>query len=93
METLNKTIELIFKNYGINFVIEKITFDETTVAFRLKRKREIKIPFLNKTKTLFDYEMNETNNRINFKNFSEIESYLRLAFSEPEGFITEIVDM
>lgn len=91
--SINKVIEMIVKNYGIHFVIEKTVFDDAFTVYRLKRRREIRVFFISKPKVFFEYETNEINTRMNFDSIDEAEKYLRLRYSEPEGFITSICDV
>jgi hypothetical protein len=94
METINIIIALILKNYGVSFVVEKVTFDNKLIVYRLKRKKELDIFFWQKNKKVFyEYETNETTRRINFKSLEKVEEYLKVTFSEPEGFITDTIDM
>jgi hypothetical protein len=90
-KSLSTVIDLIRKNYKIDFVIEQVVYDTTKTVFFLKRKREIN--FWIKKYYVFDYETNSIPKRISFKTLADIEIYLRQQFSEPEGFITESLDV
>lgn len=93
MESLNKVIASILKNYGKNYVVEKVTFDEKTTVYRLKEKKEVKFAPWVKAKIFYEYETNETTHRMNFKNIDKVEEYLKQKYSEPEGFVTDIIDL
>ena len=93
MESLNKVIAAILKNYGKNYVIEKVTFDEKTVVYRLKEKKSMKFIPWSKEKIFYEYETNETTHRMNFKTVEKVEEYLKQKYSEPEGFVTDIIDL
>ena len=93
MEQLNEVIASILKNYGINYVVEKVTFDKKNIVYRLKKKKEFKFLSFTKAKVFYEYETNETSSRINFKSLDKIEEYLKICYSEPEGFMTDIIDL
>jgi len=90
-KSLSSVIDLIKKNYKVDFVIEQIVFDATKTVFYLKRKKELN--WLVKKHFVYDYETNSIAKKIAFKTLADIESYLRQQFSEPEGFITESIDV
>ena len=93
METLNAVIELILTNYKVNYIVEQVEFNGTTTMYRLKKRSKMNIPFWGKDKTMDEYEYNSIDHIINFPTPESIESYLRLRYSEPEGFKTNIFDL
>jgi hypothetical protein len=92
MESLNNVISLINKHHNVEFVVEEVIFDNYYRAFRLKRRKRIKM-FVFKTKVVDEYETNCLQSRINFKTTSDIESYLKIQFSDPEGFLTSVNEL
>ena len=94
METLNTVIELILINYKVNFIIEQVEFNGTTTMYRLKKRTDAPFLFsLGKNKTIDEYVVNELGYTINFPTLESIEIYLRLSYSEPEGFKTNTFDL
>ena len=93
MESLNVVLELILMNYKINYVVEQVEFNGTTTMYRLKKRQPVPIIYFGKGKTIDEYEYNSIGNIINFPTPELIESYLRLQYSEPEGFKTNIFDL
>lgn len=91
MRSLTEVIELIGRNYKVDFVVEQVTYDGTKTVYYLKRK---KVQGFMKWKwETFDHETNNLNYKIAFKSLEEIESYLRQQYSESQGFKTESLDM
>lgn len=90
-KSLVSVIDLIRKNYNVDFIIEQVTFDALRSVFYLKKRKEIN--FIVKKHFVYDYEMNSLERRISFRSLADIEFYLRQQFSESEGFITESQDV
>lgn len=91
MESLKKMLDEIHSNYEVRFIVEQVTFDQDKPVYRLKRRKVLR--FLGRKKFVDDYETNSISKRINFKNQKEIEQYLRFQFSEPEGFMSNVIDI
>jgi hypothetical protein len=91
MELLQKMIQDIAQNYGVKFVIEKVTFENESVVYRLKSRREIKI-FWHK-RIIDEHELNYHSHVINFKSYEEIAEFLKFKFSEREGFLNQVTDL
>lgn len=101
-DSLGSAISLIRTNYKIHFIVEQVIVGGKKTIYRLKRRRtfslwrmfeDTKYPSKNEGKYVDEYETNELGNRINFSNTEEIDRYLRLQFSEPEGFVTDFFDL
>ena len=93
MEELEKIIDLISKNYNIRFVVEQLTYNKGIISYRLKRRKYVRfVPFMEKKK-YDEYELNELNNKIKFDSIEKIKEYLKVMFSEPEGFVTDFTDI
>ena len=88
---LKIVIESIRKNYKVQFVVEEAKTEGGSV-FYLKQRKTIKLPF-NKVKHIDQYEINGLGFRIVFRSPSLIVDYLKLMYSEREGFVLETEEL
>ena len=88
---LKTVIKSISSNYKVNFIVEEAKTESGSV-FYLKQRKSIRLPF-NKVKHIDQYEINGLGFRIVFRSPSLIVDYLKLMYSEREGFVLETEEL